>query len=112
MNFCAENRLLGKEWKRRSTGKLLEWSKQRLWFLERGCVLVECSETWLDFVCVWKVEPIGRGREELIMTRRFCRERWKEEIHDGYVKTVGGIDLEGEGQKFSVGHFEFEMLVR
>ena len=112
MNFCAENRLLGKEWKRRSTGKLLEWSKQRLWFLERGCVLVECSETWLDFVCVWKVEPIGRGREELIMTQRFCRERWKEEIHDGYVKTVGGIDLEGEGQKFSFGHFEFEMLVR
>ena len=102
----------GKDWKRRSIGKLLEWSKQRLRFLEQGCVLVECSEKWLDFVCVWKEEPIGRGREELIMTQSFYPELWKEEIHDGYVKTVGRIGLEGESQKFSFGQFKFEMLVR
>lgn len=66
----------------------------------------------MDFVCVWKVEPIGRGREELIMIQSFCPKRWKEEILDGYVKTVGRIDLEGAGQKFSFGRFEFEMLVR
>ena len=101
----------GKDWKR-SIEKLLEWSKQRLRFLEQGCVLIECSEKWLDFVCVWKEESIGRGREELIMTQSFCPEWWKEEIHDGYVKTVGRIGLEGESQKFSFGHFEFEMLVR
>ena len=88
--------MLGKDWKRRSIGKLLEWSKHRLQFLEQGCVLIECSEKWLDFVCVWKVEPIGRGREELIMIQSFCPERWKEEILDGYVKTVRRIDLEGE----------------
>ena len=40
----------------------------------KGCVLIECSEKWLDFVCVWKEESIGRGREELIMTQSFCPE--------------------------------------
>lgn len=90
----------GKDWKRKSARKLLEYSNQRSLLLEQSCVVLECNEKWLDSGCVWKVEPNRmwclRGREELIMTLEAITLNNGRGNYYGDAKTVEGAGLEGE----------------